>query len=313
MPRLLSICFINVIFCHLSLSSFLTPSLTTNQRRKEDESDIEEEDDRGSVRSCPIMDLTTSMDPHNQAQQSSVNHVCSGKGRPQASSGITKFYSGIDMADHALSANEGTSTGNMHEHHLKSNIPKSAASFRSDFNSWEQQGSQGRSAPTLQSTGHVAQPGVGQEQDSSLQLSAQQHHQQNMMTSSTGVTANDGVNATGRSSGMMSPTGSISSLSTSACDSMSPAQLSLLRKRKRRPQPIPDDCKDDAYWERRKRNNESAKRSREMRRMKEQQTTMRVIYLEQDNLRLKTEVDMLRTELEKLREILYNRNNVNFH
>jgi len=50
-----------------------------------------------------------------------------------------------------------------------------------------------------------------------------------------------------------------------------------------------------------------------MRRMKEQQTTMRVIYLEQDNLRLKTEVDMLRTELEKLREILYNRNNVNFH
>lgn len=84
------------------------------------------------------------------------------------------------------------------------------------------------------------------------------------------------------------------------------------KKRKRRPQPIPDNCKDDAYWERRKRNNESAKRSRELRRYKEQQTTMRVIYLEQDNLKLKTEVDMLRTELEKLREILFNRNN-NFH
>ena len=84
------------------------------------------------------------------------------------------------------------------------------------------------------------------------------------------------------------------------------------RKRKRRPQPIPEDCKDDAYWERRKRNNESAKRSREMRRMKEQQTTMRVIYLEQDNLRLKTEVDMLRSELEKVREILYSRSG-NFH
>ena len=84
--------------------------------------------------------------------------------------------------------------------------------------------------------------------------------------------------------------------------------LATLKKRKRKPQPIPEDCKDDAYWERRKRNNESAKRSREMRRIKEQQTTMRVIYLEQENLRLKTETDMLRNELEKLREMLYSRN-----
>lgn len=106
--------------------------------------------------------------------------------------------------------------------------------------------------------------------------------------------------------------------SPSECSSMSmsnepssPAN-GQTRKRKRRPQPIPEDCKDDAYWERRKRNNESAKRSREMRRMKEQQTTMRVIYLEQDNLRLKTEVDMLRSELEKVREILYSRSG-NFH
>jgi hypothetical protein len=106
--------------------------------------------------------------------------------------------------------------------------------------------------------------------------------------------------------------------SPSECSSMSMSNEPLSpmdaqsRKRKRRSQPIPEDCKDDAYWERRKRNNESAKRSREMRRMKEQQTTMRVIYLEQDNLRLKTEVDMLRSELEKVREILYNRNG-NFH
>ena len=104
----------------------------------------------------------------------------------------------------------------------------------------------------------------------------------------------------------------------SECSSMSASNEPLspmdaqTRKRKRRPQPIPEDCKDDAYWERRKRNNESAKRSREMRRMKEQQTTMRVIYLEQDNLRLKTEVDMLRTELEKVREILYTRSG-SFH
>lgn len=85
------------------------------------------------------------------------------------------------------------------------------------------------------------------------------------------------------------------------------------KKRKRRPQPIPENCKDDAYWERRKRNNESAKRSRELRRRKEQQTTMRVIYLEQDNLKLKTEVDMLRTEVEKLQEMLFARNGNSFH
>ncbi|RWS29633.1 cell death specification protein-like protein [Leptotrombidium deliense] len=83
--------------------------------------------------------------------------------------------------------------------------------------------------------------------------------------------------------------------------------LPTLKKRKRTPQPIPEECKDGAYWERRKRNNESAKRSREMRRVKEQQTNMRVIFLEQDNLRLKTEVTMLRNEVEKLRELLYNR------
>ncbi|KAI1287233.1 Cell death specification protein 2 [Halotydeus destructor] len=105
---------------------------------------------------------------------------------------------------------------------------------------------------------------------------------------------------------LSSPT---SSAFTSNSDS-TPSTLVLanLKKRKRKPMPIPEDCKDGAYWERRKRNNESAKRSREMRRIKEQQTTMRVIYLEQENLRLKTESNMFKEELEKLREWAYKRN-----
>ncbi|XP_064483473.1 transcription factor ces-2-like [Ornithodoros turicata] len=70
-------------------------------------------------------------------------------------------------------------------------------------------------------------------------------------------------------------------------------------------QPIPPECKDDAYWERRKRNNESAKRSRELRRIKEQQTTLRVLYLEQENLQLRTELSMLRSEVDKLRQLLF--------
>lgn len=82
--------------------------------------------------------------------------------------------------------------------------------------------------------------------------------------------------------------------------------LATMKKTKRQPQPIPDNCKDDAYWERRKRNNESAKKSREMRRWKEQQTTFRVKVLEQENLKLKTEVTMLRNELENFRKIICN-------
>ncbi|XP_077547349.1 nuclear factor interleukin-3-regulated protein-like isoform X1 [Haemaphysalis longicornis] len=74
---------------------------------------------------------------------------------------------------------------------------------------------------------------------------------------------------------------------------------------KKSPQPIPAECKDEAYWERRKRNNESAKRSRELRRIKEQQTALRVLYLEQENLQLRTELTMLRTEVDKLRQLLF--------
>ncbi|KFD53797.1 hypothetical protein M514_05303 [Trichuris suis] len=75
---------------------------------------------------------------------------------------------------------------------------------------------------------------------------------------------------------------------------------------KKKPEPVPDHMKDKNYWERRKRNNESARRSRESRRMKEEQIALRVVYLEQENLQLRTEVSMLRSEIEKLRMILYN-------
>ena len=64
--------------------------------------------------------------------------------------------------------------------------------------------------------------------------------------------------------------------------------------------------KDDGYWDKRKKNNESAKRSREARRMKEEQIALRVVYLEQENLQLRTEVSLLKSEIEKLRCMLYN-------
>lgn len=75
---------------------------------------------------------------------------------------------------------------------------------------------------------------------------------------------------------------------------------------KKRPHSVPDDSKDSTYWEKRKKNNESAKRSRDARRMKEEQIAMRVVYLEQENLQLRTEVSLLKNEIEKLRCMLYN-------
>ena len=75
--------------------------------------------------------------------------------------------------------------------------------------------------------------------------------------------------------------------------------------KKRVTRPVPPEVKDPNYWEKRKKNNESAKRSRDMKRTKEEQISMRVIYLEQENLQLKTEVSLLRAETDKLRCMVY--------
>lgn len=52
-----------------------------------------------------------------------------------------------------------------------------------------------------------------------------------------------------------------------------------------------ESAKDDKYWQRRKKNNIAAKRSRDARRVKENQIAMRASFLEQENeeMRLKLE------------------------
>ena len=50
---------------------------------------------------------------------------------------------------------------------------------------------------------------------------------------------------------------------------------------------MPEELKDDSYWERRRKNNEAAKRSRDTRRAKEDEIAVRAVYLEQENIRLK--------------------------
>ncbi|RZF48537.1 hypothetical protein LSTR_LSTR015031 [Laodelphax striatellus] len=65
--------------------------------------------------------------------------------------------------------------------------------------------------------------------------------------------------------------------------------------------------KDAAYWERRRKNNEAAKRSRDARRAKEDEIAIRAAFLEQENIQLKYENASLRNEAAKLRCLLYNR------
>lgn len=59
---------------------------------------------------------------------------------------------------------------------------------------------------------------------------------------------------------------------------------------------VPEDQKDDKYWQRRKKNNVAAKRSRDARRLKENQITVRAAFLERENSALRQEVAELRKD-----------------
>ena len=68
----------------------------------------------------------------------------------------------------------------------------------------------------------------------------------------------------------------------------------IIRKRKK--QFVPEEMKNSKYWAKRTKNNEAAKRSREARRLKENQIAMRARYLEEENNALKIEVEDLKKE-----------------
>lgn len=67
---------------------------------------------------------------------------------------------------------------------------------------------------------------------------------------------------------------------------------------------IPEDLKDDKYWARRRKNNVAAKRSRDARRLKENQIAIRASFLEKENCALRQEVADLRRELGRTKNIL---------
>ncbi|XP_071384720.1 hepatic leukemia factor-like isoform X2 [Centroberyx affinis] len=67
---------------------------------------------------------------------------------------------------------------------------------------------------------------------------------------------------------------------------------------------IPEDLKDDKYWARRRKNNVAAKRSRDARRLKENQIAIRAGFLEKENAALRMEVADLRKELGRCKNVV---------
>ncbi|KAK3099223.1 hypothetical protein FSP39_001173 [Pinctada imbricata] len=67
---------------------------------------------------------------------------------------------------------------------------------------------------------------------------------------------------------------------------------------------VPDECKDDKYWCRRKKNNVAAKRSRDARRIKENQIAMRAAFLEKENGALREELKKIKEENSQLRKTI---------
>ncbi|KAM9561728.1 thyrotroph embryonic factor-like [Salvelinus alpinus] len=67
---------------------------------------------------------------------------------------------------------------------------------------------------------------------------------------------------------------------------------------------VPEDSKDEKYWHRRKKNNVAAKRSRDARRLKENQITVRAAFLERENTALRQEVGELRKDFARSKNVV---------
>ncbi|XP_077482253.1 TEF transcription factor, PAR bZIP family member a isoform X2 [Stigmatopora argus] len=67
---------------------------------------------------------------------------------------------------------------------------------------------------------------------------------------------------------------------------------------------VPEEQKNEKYWQRRNKNNVAAKRSRDARRLKENQITVRAAFLERENSALRMEVADLRKECGQYKNIV---------
>lgn len=80
------------------------------------------------------------------------------------------------------------------------------------------------------------------------------------------------------------------------------------RPRKRARQAIPSEKKDEKYWERRRKNNIAARRSRETKRQKVDEELQKAKEAIQENQKLKQEIEVLKAEINSLRRLLKDAN-----
>lgn len=84
----------------------------------------------------------------------------------------------------------------------------------------------------------------------------------------------------------------------------SPLLSQNYRRQRGEKKPIPEEQKDEKYFERRRRNNQAAKKSRDARKLREDQIALRATILEHENAILKAQVLTLREEASSLRQML---------
>ncbi|KAG8182252.1 hypothetical protein JTE90_024185 [Oedothorax gibbosus] len=107
-----------------------------------------------------------------------------------------------------------------------------------------------------------------------------------------------------RGKGLVDPIIALTSMEASS-PAISRALASALPRRPRsEKRPIPDEQKDDKYFERRKRNNAAAKKSRDARKQREDEIALRACFLEKENAVLRAQVAALREEGASLRQML---------
>jgi len=73
----------------------------------------------------------------------------------------------------------------------------------------------------------------------------------------------------------------------------------IIRKRKKNA--VPEELKDEKYWDKRTKNKMATRRSREARRLKENQIALRAAFLEKENAVMKQELETSQFEKSKLR------------
>lgn len=62
---------------------------------------------------------------------------------------------------------------------------------------------------------------------------------------------------------------------------------------------------DPIYWEKRKKNNEAAKKSRDARKAREDEIAIRCAFLEQENLKLKLKIAAVQSDTERMQNLIY--------